>query len=92
MGIQVIKQIDKETIHVYSFGTFSFPYIILTGMAIKTKTSKQRRWRVVKFWDTYNKRDSTLEEPKLTDDIIKLATDTLVESLIFKTFSEYKSI
>ena len=84
------KQIDSETLHEYTFGTFSLPKIIFTGFAIKKKPPRKRIWITEYFWDKYRERESKLSEPELPHEIKQLAIEKIASQLDVLTFKQYK--
>lgn len=92
-NIIVTRAIDEENSEEFIFVVFDFT-LVFSRYNLMNKPKGKRKWNVVKTWDNYNKRDSNLPEPILTDAIKSLARHEFKrivdENLIVKTWNEYR--
>jgi len=92
-NIEVTRAIDAETNEVFRFVVFDL-ILVFSVYLLTNKPKGKRNWKVVKKWDNYNTRDSTIDQPVLTDDIRELARHEFKrivdEGIKVKTWDEYR--
>ncbi len=92
MKITVRIETSSETAKVYDFNCFD-TNIVFVAYSEEVKPSGKRKWRIVKFWDNYNKRDSSIKEaPDLPLDVRQLAAVQMIEMIKVMTWNEWKPL
>ena len=89
MHIQITVSIDSETQELYTFNTFDLTAVFVRYNK-QVKPKGKRKWTNEKWWDRYNRRDSTTEEPELTIGIRAMALSKMMELIQVRTWNEYK--
>lgn len=92
MRITVTVDLSKECRHIYEFNTFDMN-VVLVGVREERKPQGKRAWKMVSFWDNYNKRYSTIKEsPPLPLEVRRKAGDEMVKMIRVMTWDEWKKI
>ena len=90
MRIEVKKEIDHETIEVYSFNLFDLTAVFVSYSRQKLHKGK-KAWQVETFWDKYDERRNVIDEPVLDEAIKKLAWEKCCELMEVKAWDEWKN-
>lgn len=83
--------IDSETREYYEFNLFDDMSCVFVSFKTESKPKGKRRWEQINYWTVYNKRDSTITEPVLNQNIKDLVMEKVISLIKIKTWDEYKS-
>lgn len=85
--ITVEQQLTPETKEEWAFTLFE-TNIVFVGYRKFHKA--KRTYKCVDFWDNYRKRESTIPEPIIPEEIKFYAIQKIKDMLTVKTFKEYR--
>ena len=89
MRIEVEIIIDSETREYYGFNLFECMNCIFVTYHQESKPKGKRTWKRTKFWDKYS-RQSTIQEPELTQNVRELALEKAKSLIKVKTWKEWR--
>lgn len=80
--------IDSEHKETYEFMKSESTFVFV-GYTLKSKPKGKRMWRTIKYWDKYS-RESTIDEPIITEKVREQALIKAKEIIEIKTWYEWK--
>ena len=80
-----VKQLDDFTREIFTFIMFESLKFYLDYFALEERKTKRHKWRVTRFYDRLEKRDSTLEyiDVPLTEELINEAKAQFVQKIVY---------
>lgn len=88
MRIEVEKIINETLKEVYYFNQFDFNIVFVEYLKFQ---KVKRTWTKIECWDNYDKRNCTIEQPILSEEIKNLAYQETVKYIKVQTFAEWKN-
>ena len=76
MNCEVIRKIsetEREIWHFSLYTSYVNPILWLDSFSVQSKQPKQRKWRTMLHWNRIDKRNNTIQESPLPDDVIQEA-------------------
>ena len=92
MKIELIKQIDEETMETWKFNMFDTTAVFVFWSK-ETKPKGKRVWKTVDIWDKYGRNNHGRpynNESELPEIIAREAFNKVVEQVRVKTWKEWK--
>ena len=89
MGAIQVEKNEAETKEIWRFTIIDLT-AVFTGYFVYTKPKGKRKWQLIKSWDKYSKRYSSIEEPQLPMHVRSEVLPKLMEMCKVKTWQEHK--
>lgn len=79
--IRIISETEREVWHFHLSASYGTRNLYFDSFSVESKQPKQRIWRTMLHWEHLDKRNNTISEPLLPDDVVKEAK-TLIKNQI----------